>query len=147
MRPGSWYDELRVQVFLGDPVQEIDSATKRVRARDVGWVYYDLLVLATGSSAALPPGVSLDAMKGLFVYRTLQDLSDIIEWAKLERVQHASIVGGGLLGLEAAKAAKDLGLKVTIYERSDRLMSRQLDQEASRMLEAEIKKLGLDTKL
>lgn len=144
MRPGSWYDELRVQVFLGDPVQEIDSATKRVRARDVGWVYYDLLVLATGSSAALPPGVSLDAMKGLFVYRTLQDLSDIIEWAKLERVQHASIVGGGLLGLEAAKAAKDLGLKVTIYERSDRLMSRQLDQEASRMLEAEIKKFGLE---
>lgn len=144
IQPQSWYDEQRVELFLDDPVEEIDSTTKRVRARKSGWVSYDILVLATGSSAALPPGIVLGMMEGVYVYRTLQDLQDIINWSNLDSVEHATIVGGGLLGLEAAKAAKDLGLKVTIYERSDRLMSRQLDQEASRMLEAEIKKLGLE---
>lgn len=144
MKPRAWYEENNVNVALGDPVEEIDTAHKRVRARQTGWVHYDICVLATGSSAALPPGVSLDAMRGVFVYRTLQDLNDIIAWSERENVQHASIVGGGLLGLEAAKAAKDLGLQVTVYERSDRLMSRQLDQDASRMLEAEIQKLSLE---
>ncbi|KAG2216133.1 hypothetical protein INT45_005645 [Circinella minor] len=143
MQPRAWYTDNQVQVELGDPVEEIDSESKRVRTRLSGWVHYDILVLATGSSAALPPGITLDKYGGVFVYRTLQDLEDIMAWSKREHVTHASVVGGGLLGLEAAKAAKDLGLQVSIYERSDRLMARQLDGDASRVLEAEIEKLGL----
>ncbi|KAI9496938.1 hypothetical protein BDB00DRAFT_970630 [Zychaea mexicana] len=143
MQPRSWYTENQVQVELGDPVEEIDTENKRVRTRLTGWVDYDVCVIATGSSAALPPGVTLGKYGGVFVYRTLQDLEDIMAWSKLEHVKHAAVVGGGLLGLEAAKAAKDLGLEVSIYERSDRLMSRQLDCEASGVLEAEIEKLGL----
>ncbi|KAI8140686.1 hypothetical protein BJV82DRAFT_562192 [Fennellomyces sp. T-0311] len=147
MQPRSWYTDNQVQVELGDPVEEIDTANKRVRSRLSGWVDYDICVLATGSSAALPPGVVLGKYGGVFVYRTLQDLEDIMAWSKRENVKSAAVVGGGLLGLEAAKAAKDLGMQVSIYERSDRLMSRQLDGEASRVLEAEIEKLGLSSYL
>ena len=143
MQPRAWYTENNVQVELGNPVEEIDAEAKRVRTRLSGWVNYDTLVLATGSSAALPPGVTLDKYGGVFVYRTLQDLEDIMAWSKRENVTQAAVVGGGLLGLEAAKAAKDLGLDVSIYERSDRLMARQLDCDASRVLVAEIEKLGL----
>lgn len=143
MQPRSWYDDNKVHLSLGDPVEQIDHSLHRVRTRLSGWVPYDVLVLATGSSAALPPGVPVDSVKGIFVYRTLNDLDDIINWSQQTHVKHATVVGGGLLGLEAAKAAKDLGLEVTVCERSDRLMSRQLDLEGARLLQAEITKLGL----
>lgn len=143
MQPRSWYEEQGIQVHLGDPVEEIDTLHKQVRSRESGWTSYDICVLATGSSAALPPNVSLGP--GIFVYRTLEDLESIITWASRENVQHAGVVGGGLLGLEAAKAAKDLGLNVTVYERADRLMARQLDQDAAKMLQHEIDKLGIET--
>lgn len=143
MQPRSWYDDNQVQISLGDAVDEINHEKQQIRSRLLGWVSYDFLVLATGSSAALPPGVPVETVKGIYVYRTLQDLEDIISWSQKPHVKHATVVGGGLLGLEAAKAAKDLGLEVTICERSDRLMSRQLDVEASRLLQAEITKLGL----
>lgn len=122
MQPRSWYEEQGIQVHLGDPVEEIDTLHKQVRSRESGWTSYDICVLATGSSAALPPNVSLGP--GIFVYRTLEDLE---------------------FGLEAAKAAKDLGLNVTVYERADRLMARQLDQDAAKMLQHEIDKLGIET--
>lgn len=143
MQPRSWYDEQGIHVFLDDPVVEINHASRRVRTQRSGWVHYDILVLATGSSAPVPPGVPLEPTKGIFVYRTLKDLEDIIHWSQQSHVKHATVVGGGLLGLEAAKAGKDLGLDVTICERSNRLMSRQLDLEASTLLQAEITKLGL----
>ena len=143
MQPRSWYDENTIHVSLGDSVEEVDQERRLVRATLSGWVPYDILVLATGSSAAVPPKVPIESMKGIFVYRTLQDLQDIIDWSQETHVKHATVVGGGLLGLEAAKAAKDLSLKVTVCERADRLMSRQLDLEGSRLLQAEITKLGL----
>lgn len=143
MQPRSWYEEQGIEVHLGDPVEEIDTLHKRVFSRESGWTSYDICVLATGSSAALPPNVSLGP--GIFVYRTLQDLEAIIAWASRENVQHAGVVGGGLLGLEAAKAAKDLGLNVTVYERANRLMARQLDDDAAKMLQREIEKLDIET--
>ncbi|KAI8079951.1 uncharacterized protein BX664DRAFT_362080 [Halteromyces radiatus] len=145
MKPPTWYDENNVDIHLGDPVEEIDITNQAVRTRLSGWVQYDKCILATGSSAAIPPGTPINEMDGVFVYRTLEDLDNIHQWSQSPSVKHASIVGGGLLGLEAAKAAKDLGLQVTIYERSDRLLSRQLDQEASNQLEQEIISLGLKT--
>ncbi|KAF8635412.1 hypothetical protein AX15_000406 [Amanita polypyramis BW_CC] len=143
MQPPSWYEDQGVHVSLDDPIEEIDKELQRVRARRSGWVDYDILILSSGSSAAVPPSVPVGPAKGIFVYRTLQDLEDIIHWSQQSHVKHATVVGGGLLGLEAAKAAKDLGLNVTICERSNRLMSRQLDLEASRLLQDEITKLGL----
>ena len=143
MQPRSWYDDNTIHLSLDDPVQQIDPTQQRVKTRLSGWVPYDILVLATGSSAALPPGIPVHSIKGIFVYRTLKDLEDIIDWSQQSHVKHATVVGGGLLGLEAAKAAKDLGLAVNVCERSNRLMSRQLDLEGSQLLQAEITKLDL----
>jgi len=143
MQPRSWYDENNIHISLGDPIEEIDHERRKVRSRLSGWVSYDVFILATGSSAALPPGIPIDSMKGIYVYRTLQDVQDIVSWSQQDHVKHATVVGGGLLGLEAAKAAKDLGLETTVCERSNRLMNRQLDLEASKLLQAEIVKLGL----
>ncbi|KAI8069461.1 hypothetical protein BC940DRAFT_254993 [Gongronella butleri] len=146
MNPREWYDERGVTLHLGKAVDKINAETKQVHHPELGWVPYDVLVLATGSNAALPPGVPIYEMDGIFVYRTLQDLDGIIAWASQPHVKTAAIVGGGLLGLEAARAAKDLNMeKVTIYERSDRLMARQLDTEASETLEREIHAMGLET--
>ncbi|KAG1059760.1 hypothetical protein G6F42_028195 [Rhizopus arrhizus] len=117
-----------------------------VRAKNASWISYDICVIATGSSAAVPPNAPTN-MDGVFCYRTIEDLDNIIEWAARKDVQKATIIGGGLLGLEAAKAALDLDLKVSIYERADRLMCRQLDQAASRLLESEINKLGITTSI
>ncbi|KAI7900652.1 uncharacterized protein BX663DRAFT_458372 [Cokeromyces recurvatus] len=146
MKPRSWYDENQIEVHVGDLVEEIDTKTKMIRAKHASWVPYDVCVIATGSSAAVPPNAPTD-MDGVFCYRTIEDLENIIDWASRHDVKTASVVGGGLLGLEAAKAVLDLDLKVSIYELSPRLMFRQLDQDASDLLENEIKKLGIETYL
>ncbi|ORX96947.1 hypothetical protein K493DRAFT_370402 [Basidiobolus meristosporus CBS 931.73] len=146
MKPREWYAENNIEVHLGDLVQEIDTVGQRVRAEKYGWVNYDICVLATGSSAALPPGVPpMGSVGGIYVYRTLEDLEQIIAWANRDNVKRATIVGGGLLGLEAAKAAKDLGLISTVYERADHLMTRQLDCEASKLLVGELERMGLNS--
>ncbi|CAO3645975.1 unnamed protein product [Cunninghamella blakesleeana] len=145
MQPPEWYEEHNILIHLGDTIEKIDTIEQKVYSPKKGWLSYDVCILATGSNAALPPGVPIKEMNGVFVYRTLTDLDNIISWSKNEFVQKAAIVGGGLLGLEAAKAAKDLGLQVTIYERADRLMTRQLDKEASDVLVDQIHQLGIDT--
>ncbi|KAI9474232.1 MAG: hypothetical protein EXX96DRAFT_509364 [Benjaminiella poitrasii] len=146
MKPRSWYDENQIEAHIGDLVEEIDTKVKMIRTRNASWVPYDICVITTGSSAAVPPNAPTN-MDGVYCYRTIEDLDNIIDWAARNDVKTASVVGGGLLGLEAAKAALDLDLKVTIYERSPRLMFRQLDQDASTLLESEIKKLGIETKI
>lgn len=105
---------------------------------------YDVAVLATGSQPFVPPlpGVDLD---GVFVYRTIEDLDAIRGYAS--KARRAVVLGGGLLGLEAAKAVLDLGLEVHVVEVSDRLMPRQLDGAASRLLEQRIAELGVKVHL
>ncbi len=105
-----------------------------------GNVRYDRLVLATGSSAFVPdlPGIKKD---GVFVYRTIEDLDAILERAT--RVRRAAVIGGGLLGLEAARALLDAGLEAHVVEVAPRLMPRQLDAVASRLLEHTVRGLGV----
>jgi NAD(P)H-dependent nitrite reductase large subunit len=146
MKPRHWYDENQIEAHVGDLVEEIDTENKMIRSKYASWVPYDICVIATGSSAAVPPNAPTD-MDGVFCYRTIEDLDNIIDWAAREDVSSACVVGGGLLGLEAAKAAMDLNLKVSIFERADRLMSRQLDKDASDLLESEINKLGITTSI
>lgn len=141
MRQQVWYEEHNVTVHLGDRVTAINHTDKSVTSADGRLIYYDYCVVATGSTAAQPTGLPGLSSSGVFVYRTIQDLEAIISYAKT--CKKAAVVGGGLLGLEAAKAAKDLGLNVTVFDRSNRLMSRQLDLDGSIVLQKEIEKLGI----
>lgn len=141
MASSSWYHENDIQLNLGDPVLDIDRAKKTVTSFHGLVTPYDILVLATGSSAFVPtiPGVE---KKGVFIYRTIEDLEMMADWAK--KSKKGTVIGGGLLGLEAAKAMIDLGINDTeIIEFAPRLMPRQIDAAGSHILAAKLEALGL----
>ncbi|CAG5016238.1 Nitrite reductase [NAD(P)H] [Dyadobacter sp. CECT 9275] len=145
LAPVEWYEENEIRLFLSDPVVDIDRAEKRVRSHHGHIVYYDYLVMATGSGAFVPviPGVEKD---GVFVYRTIEDLELILSYAK--KATKGAVLGGGLLGLEAAKALLDLGLQEAhVVEFASRLMPRQIDDAGSRMLQGQLEALGLQIHL
>jgi len=142
---GTWYAEHDVLLHLGDPVQEINPAAKTVHSLMGLALKYDYLVLATGSSAFVPdiPGVEKE---GVFVYRTIEDLELIKAYS--QNVKTGAVMGGGLLGLEAAKALMDLGIAEThVIEFAPRLMPRQIDSAGSTMLQSKLKELGLSVHL
>jgi nitrite reductase (NADH) large subunit len=130
-----------IELHLGDPAESIDRAARTVTARSGLTVSYDTLVLATGSYPFVPPVPGKDA-DGCFVYRTIEDLLAIEEWAKA-RATTGAVVGGGLLGLEAAGALKGLGLDAHIVEFAPRLMPVQVDDGGGAALLRTIEDMGL----
>ncbi|WP_254563037.1 nitrite reductase large subunit NirB [Dyadobacter diqingensis] len=140
-----WYAENGIRLFLSDPVVDIDREEKLVRSHHGHVVHYDYLVMATGSGAFVPsiPGVEKD---GVFVYRTIEDLELIQAYAK--KAKRGAVLGGGLLGLEAAKALLDLGLEEAhVVEFASRLMPRQIDDAGSKILQSQLESLGLNIHL
>jgi nitrite reductase (NADH) large subunit len=109
-------------------------------AQEVG---YDRLVLATGSSAFVPPIPGRDAA-GCFVYRTIEDLEAIRDWSTARPGGVGAVIGGGLLGLEAAYALAKLGMKVHVIEFAPRLMALQLDETGGAVLRRRIEDLGVE---
>jgi nitrite reductase (NADH) large subunit len=141
MAPASWYADNNITLHLGDPVQYIDREAKKVRSYHGIESTYDILILATGSSAFVPaiPGVEKE---GVFIYRTIEDLEVMTTYAK--KAKTGAVVGGGLLGLEAAKAMIDLGVTDThVIEFAPRLMPRQIDDAGSTILKNKLQSLGL----
>lgn len=141
MAPTGWYEEHNIPLYTGDPIVRIDRPHRTVHSLKGQSVTYDYLVLATGSSAFVPqiPGVEGE---GVFVYRTLEDLDLIRDYAR--KARRGAVLGGGLLGLEAAKALLDLGLEEThVVEFAPRLMPRQIDAGGSAVLQRQLENLGL----
>lgn len=131
---------------LNTLVTSIDSENKTVETSAGTTVPYDILVLATGSDAVLPRHTPGHDAKGVFVYRTIDDLQKLIEFAKTRKGTTGAVVGGGLLGLEAAKAMMDLEDfgQVKLIERNRWVLSRQLDSDAGGMVVEQVRSLGLD---
>lgn len=141
MAPLDWYASRNIKLHLGDPVQQIDRLHKTVLSYKGITEHYDYLVLATGSAAFVPPIPGIDK-KGVFLYRTIEDLELMQAYAPQAR--KGTVIGGGLLGLEAAKALLDLGVKEThVVEFAPRLMPRQIDEQGSLILQSKLEKLGL----
>lgn len=141
MAPLDWYFDNGIKIHLSDPITNIDREAKTVSSHHGLTIPYDYLILATGSAAFVPPipGVEKD---GVFVYRTIEDLDMMQEHAK--KARKGAVIGGGLLGLEAAKALLDLGLEeIHVVEFASRLMPRQIDQAGSDILKAKLETLGL----
>ncbi|MFI6822297.1 nitrite reductase large subunit NirB [Micromonospora sp. NPDC050187] len=132
-----------VELRLGEPVTTVDR-TRRVVTTAGGEYPYDALVLATGSYAFVPPVDGTD-LPGVFVYRTLDDLVAIREHARGRRV--GAVIGGGLLGLEAANALRLLGLDTHVVEFAPRLMPVQVDEAGGAMLRRYVEELGVRTHL
>ncbi|BDD00668.1 nitrite reductase large subunit NirB [Persicobacter psychrovividus] len=144
MAPDSFYADHGINLKLGTMVTKVDPETKTVTTSANEQYTYDELVFATGSSAFVPPIPGTEA-KGVFVYRTIEDLEQITTYAKT--CKSGAVIGGGLLGLEAAKAVRDLGLSAQVVEFAPRLMPRQLDQGASDILQTQIEQLGVEVLL
>lgn len=144
MAPRDWYTENRINLLTNELVVRIDRKQKTVVTHTGKELEYDKLILATGSGAFVPPVQGVDK-KGVFVYRTLEDLDAIIGYGK--KVESAAVLGGGLLGLEAAKAVMDLGLKAHVVEFASRLMPRQLDEAGSDVLKSKLEALGISVHL
>lgn len=140
MAPASWYVENNITLHTSELVTEIDRQNKTIKTHTGKVDHYDYLVLATGSSAFVPVLEGVER-HGVFVYRTIEDLNQIIEYGK--KVKKAAVMGGGLLGLEAAKALLDLGLETHVVEFASRLMPRQIDETGSSVLARKLSQLGI----
>lgn len=138
-KPG-WYESNKIQLYLEDPIVEIDKFKKIIISKSGREISYDYLVFATGSSPFVPPVTGKDLF-GVFVYRTVEDLELIMARGYYSR--KAVVMGGGLLGLEAAKAMKDINLETHVVEQSSRLMPRQLDETGATFLRDKLEHLGI----
>ena len=134
-----FFEKARMTLRLNDAVLAIDPARKVLRSARYREVAYDKLVIATGSYPFVPKVAGHDR-RDCFVYRTIEDLEAITATARRSGV--GAVIGGGLLGLEAAKALKDLGLETHVVEFASRLMAVQLDDSAGRLLRKKIEALG-----
>lgn len=152
LNPQEWYSSMpedSLHYHLNTLVTEIDSENKTVKTSSGQAVSYDILVLATGSNALLPRHTPGHDAKGVFVYRTIEDLQRLIEFSATRKGTTGTVVGGGLLGLEAAHAMMDLQDfgQVKLIERNRWVLSRQLDSDAGGMVVEQVRELGLDVML
>lgn len=141
----TWYEENNIILNTSELITDINREQKTIHTHLEKTYAYDYLVLATGSAAFVPPIEGVEK-EGVFVYRTIEDLDAIMAYAKKIKANgstEAAVLGGGLLGLEAAKAVRDLGLNAHVVEFAPRLMPRQLDQGASDMLQSKIEELNI----
>jgi nitrite reductase (NADH) large subunit len=139
-----WYASRGIELFVGRRAARIDPQRRRVTLEGGEELAYDVLVLATGSSPFVPPVPGIQK-HGVFVYRTIEDLEGLLRHTATAR--RAAVLGGGLLGLEAARAVHDSGLETHVVEIAPRLMPRQLDAAASALLESTIRDLGVHVHL
>src|SRR4051794_17870584 len=135
-----FFEDSGIRAHAGDKVVAIDRAAKTITSEQGVTLRYDKAVLATGSRAFVPPLPGRD-LPGCFVYRTIEDVEAIRAWAAQARV--AAVIGGGLLGLEAAKAMMSLGLETHVLERAPRLMPLQVDDGGGLALRRRIEDLGV----
>jgi nitrite reductase (NADH) large subunit len=140
LNPVSWYEENGIRLQLGKKVVDIDRRRRIVKAADGTEEPYDRLLLATGSNPfILPvPGKELD---GVIAYRDIADTNTMIEAAT--KYKHAVVIGGGLLGLEAANGLMLRGMQVTVVHIMPWLMERQLDDVAGKLLQQSLENRGL----
>lgn len=134
------YEDAGITVHVGDRAIAIDRACKQVSSAEGRRIPYDLLVLATGSAPFVPPIPGREAW-GCFVYRTIDDLKRIRLWAG--QVQTGVVIGGGLLGLEAAHALTRMGLETHVVEFASHLMAMQIDEGGAAILRSKIEALGV----
>ena len=146
LAPQEWYENHGIALRTSARVVRIDREAKTVFEASGTAHAYDKLVLATGSHAFVPPIEGHDC-EGVFVYRTINDLQSIREYCESISAKRGAVVGGGLLGLEAAKIMMDLGLSVSVIEMAPGLMPRQFGCRRITAFEKKIRGMGVDLQL
>jgi len=148
LHPLDWYLDKGVALHTSDPVVNIDRVRRVVRARSGREHVYDRLLIATGSKPIVLPIPGND-LEGVVTFRDLQDVNSMLAIAQGHRPandkshRNAVVIGGGLLGLEAANGLARQGMKVTVVHLCDSLMERQLDRPAAQLLQESLERRGL----
>jgi nitrite reductase (NADH) large subunit len=142
--PEEWFDNHNISIHLGQPVTKLHPEDKQVELDGGKKEPYDFLLLANGASSWVPP-IKGAEKKGVFTLRTLDDALEILDWIK----DHPDVViiGGGLLGLEIARAVRTRGASVRVVEFFPRLLPRQLDTEGASVLQSKIEDMGIEVRL
>ncbi|AEF38575.1 nitrite reductase large subunit NirB [Hoyosella subflava] len=148
LNPMSWYRDNGVTLYAGDRATRLDRFAKYVRCESGRSVSYDTLIIATGSTSFFPNIDGLRAsdghlMKGVFGFRNIEDTNGMLQMAHSRDKTHAVVIGGGLLGLEAAYGLRTQGLTVDVVHSPSYLMNQQLDERGGNVLRREIEKLGI----
>ncbi|WP_268225729.1 nitrite reductase large subunit NirB [Sinomicrobium oceani] len=150
LAPASWYKDNNIELITGQRVADIKKENKEIHTASGKSYTYDYLVLATGSVPFVPP-ISGVEKEGVFVYRTIEDLEEMMAYAsQIKAIKpdgKAAVLGGGLLGLEAGKAVLDMGLQPHIVEFAPKLMPRQLDARSSNVLRLKLEDMGIQVHL
>lgn len=141
LHPSKWYSDKGIKFIAGDKAVKIDRPRKVVYTEKEQTVDYDRLILATGSAPFIPPVQGVD-LKGVLTFRDIYDVNTMIEYCGSKN--NAVVIGGGLLGLEAAYGLKQRGMNVTVLHLMDRIMERQLDGRASQLLRHSIEQKGIN---
>ncbi|MCK2005431.1 nitrite reductase large subunit NirB [[Brevibacterium] frigoritolerans] len=137
----NWYKENNITLFSGETVTNIDTTKQIIYSDTNREVEYDQLILATGSIPFILPIKGADK-RGVTAFRNIEDCEKMIEYSKSNR--KAAVIGGGLLGLEAARGLLNLGMQVDVIHLSEYLMDRQLDPAAGKMLQKELESQGMN---
>jgi nitrite reductase (NADH) large subunit len=140
LNPSAWYRQQGIDLRVGVRIVDVDPAAKTVTGADGSVTPYDTLLLATGSHAWMPPIQGLDK-DGVFVFRTLDDTRGLL--ARARPGVKAIVIGGGLLGLEAARGLQVQGCEVTVVHLMSTLMERQLDPDGGNYVCGKMEDLGM----
>ncbi len=135
-----WYQKNKIQLFTGETVAKIDIEKRTVKTDKKREVSYDKLIIATGSVPFMIPIPGIEK-EGVITFRTIEDCQKMIEASK--KYKKAVVIGGGLLGLEAARGLLNLGMEVNVVHIASYLMERQLDPTAAKMLEKALENQGM----
>lgn len=142
--PEEWYKEQRIGIHLEKSVKKIIPDSQEIEVAKDQREKYDVLFLANGSFAFIPPFKGVEK-QGVFSLRTLEDAFKILDYFKNHR--RVAVIGGGLLGLEIARAIRSRGAEVEVVEFSEHLLPRQLDDQGSAILISQFEKIGINIRL
>ncbi|MFW6129037.1 MAG: NAD(P)/FAD-dependent oxidoreductase [Candidatus Aminicenantaceae bacterium] len=139
-----WYDKQNINVHLGSPVERILPDSNEIELSTGQREKYDKLLLACGSHSFIPP-IKGAEKEGVFTLRTIEDAFQIQDYIKTH--QKVSVIGGGVLGLEIARALKSKGAEIEVIEFFERLLPRQLDSQGASLLKSQIENMGIKVHL
>jgi nitrite reductase (NADH) large subunit len=143
--PPEWYAERGITLHLGDTITRIDRARRVVHSQRGLSAAYDRLLIATGSRPVILPVPGAE-LAGVKTFRDLLDVDALLAAARATG-RNAVVIGGGLLGLEAASGLQRQGMQVTVVHRAATIMNRQLDAQAAGLLQAELERRGISFRL